>query len=182
VGHYCKLVRLVIISSPCPVHNPLYPLHHLQMAVCLESLGKNRKLLQCMFFICNAALSLMFMFRRSHLPEVIKTKNWEHRMEKEKKARAIKMLQAELKDEKQADMQRRREITRERKRAADERRRVEEEKTKVLVFSSILSSFIHGHLAGCSESSTAPPQNGSNEESPPLIFLHCSQFVSEDVE
>lgn len=55
-------------------------------------------------------------------------------MEKEKKVRAIKMLQAELKEEKLAEIQRRREVTRERKRAAEERKRVEEEKAKVLFF------------------------------------------------
>ncbi|KAJ2919275.1 hypothetical protein MD484_g1137, partial [Candolleomyces efflorescens] len=43
---------------------------------------------------------------RSQLPEGLKTKRWEDRMEKTKKQQAIKKLQAELKDEKQAEFQR----------------------------------------------------------------------------
>lgn len=43
---------------------------------------------------------------RSHIPEGVKTKNWEDRMEKTKKAQAIKMLQTELKEEKQAEITR----------------------------------------------------------------------------
>ena len=44
--------------------------------------------------------------RRSHLPEGVKTKKWEDRMEKGKKEQAIKKLQVELKDEKRAEIQR----------------------------------------------------------------------------
>ncbi len=137
-----------------------------------------------MFFISNSALSLMFMFRRSHLPEVIKTKNWEHRMEKEKKARAIKMLQAELKEEKQADIQRRREITRERKRAAEERRRVEEEKTKVLVFSSILPPFHSwpfSWVLGKQQGSAAKWAERRKSTIDVFHSIHHSQFVSEEM-
>ncbi|KAJ2932749.1 hypothetical protein H1R20_g4330, partial [Candolleomyces eurysporus] len=86
---------------------------------------------------------------RSQLPEGVKTKRWEDRMEKTKKQQAIKKLQTELKDEKQADFQRhvsqlhccfldlirlslhvtrRRQITLERKKAAEEKRRIEEAK------------------------------------------------------
>lgn len=43
---------------------------------------------------------------RSHLPDGLKTKKWEDRMEKTKKAQAIKKLQTELKDEKLAEIQR----------------------------------------------------------------------------
>ncbi|KAF9527826.1 hypothetical protein CPB83DRAFT_855682 [Crepidotus variabilis] len=68
---------------------------------------------------------------RSHLQPGLKTTKWDDRMEKEKKARAIKMLQAELKDEKEAEMKRRREVTKERKQAAEERRRLEEDKAKM---------------------------------------------------
>ncbi|KAF5355807.1 hypothetical protein D9756_004081 [Leucocoprinus leucothites] len=68
---------------------------------------------------------------RSHLPAGVKTKNWEDRMEKTKKAQAIKKLQQELKDEKQAELQRRREATLERKKAAEEKRRLEEAKAKM---------------------------------------------------
>ncbi|KAJ3491074.1 hypothetical protein NLI96_g1006 [Meripilus lineatus] len=67
---------------------------------------------------------------RSNLPQGVKTK-WDERMEKTKKAKAIKLLQTELKEEKQAEKQRRREITLERKKAAEERRRLEEEKAKM---------------------------------------------------
>ncbi|KAJ6621596.1 hypothetical protein B0H10DRAFT_2016573 [Mycena sp. CBHHK59/15] len=68
---------------------------------------------------------------RSHLQDGVKTKSWEDRMEKTKKAQAIKKLQAELKDEKQAEATRRREITKARKHAAEERRRLEEDKLKM---------------------------------------------------
>jgi hypothetical protein len=52
-------------------------------------------------------------------------------MQKTERARATKKLQAELKDEKQSEIQRRRQITKERKQAAAERQRIEEEKAKV---------------------------------------------------
>ncbi|EIW63884.1 uncharacterized protein TRAVEDRAFT_41309 [Trametes versicolor FP-101664 SS1] len=68
---------------------------------------------------------------RSHLPEGVKTKKWEERMEKTKKEQAIKKLQSELKQEKVDDLKRRREITTERKKAAEERKRLEEAKEKV---------------------------------------------------
>jgi rRNA-processing protein CGR1 len=45
--------------------------------------------------------------------------------------KAIKKLQTELKEEKQAEITRRREITRERKEAVQERLRLEEDKAKV---------------------------------------------------
>ncbi|KAJ3548327.1 hypothetical protein NMY22_g1308 [Coprinellus aureogranulatus] len=65
---------------------------------------------------------------RSHLPRGVKTKSWEDRMEKTQKEQAIKKLQAELKEEKQAEIQRRKEITLERKKIAEEKRRIEEAK------------------------------------------------------
>ncbi|KAH9898088.1 Cgr1 family-domain-containing protein [Cubamyces lactineus] len=68
---------------------------------------------------------------RSHLPDGVKTKKWEDRMEKTKKEQAIKKLQAELKQEKQDEIKRRREITLERKKAAEERQRLEEAKAKM---------------------------------------------------
>ncbi|CAL1695342.1 unnamed protein product [Somion occarium] len=67
---------------------------------------------------------------RSFLPEGVKSK-WEERMEKTKKEKAIKALQTELKEEKQAEIKRRKEITLERKKAAEERRRLEEDKAKM---------------------------------------------------
>ncbi|KAI0721332.1 hypothetical protein C8T65DRAFT_631352 [Cerioporus squamosus] len=69
--------------------------------------------------------------RRSLLPDGLKTKKWEDRMEKTKKEQAIKKLQAELKEEKASEIQRRKEITMERKKAAEERRRLEEDKAKM---------------------------------------------------
>ncbi|KAI8980700.1 hypothetical protein BD414DRAFT_383650, partial [Trametes punicea] len=68
---------------------------------------------------------------RSHLPDGVKTKKWEERMEKTKKEQAIKKLQQELKQEKADEIKRRREITLERRKALEERRRVEEAKAKV---------------------------------------------------
>ncbi|RDB29411.1 rRNA-processing protein CGR1 [Hypsizygus marmoreus] len=68
---------------------------------------------------------------RSQLPPGVKTKSWEDRMFKTQKALAIKKLQTELKEEKQAEIQRRREVTMERKKAAEERQRLEEAKAKM---------------------------------------------------
>lgn len=52
-------------------------------------------------------------------------------MEKTKREAAVKKLERELKEEKKADIIRRREITQERKKAAEERQRLEEDKAKV---------------------------------------------------
>ncbi|TFK77228.1 hypothetical protein BDN72DRAFT_33568 [Pluteus cervinus] len=84
---------------------------------------------------------------RSFLPEGVKTKKWEDRMEKLKKEQAIQKLQTEMKEEKESEMRRfvpcsilpyssddyhsRREVTQERKKAAEERRRLEELQAKV---------------------------------------------------
>ncbi|KAK7468756.1 hypothetical protein VKT23_003258 [Stygiomarasmius scandens] len=68
---------------------------------------------------------------RSHLPNGVKTKSWAARMEQTKKTLAIKKLEQELKDEKQAEINRRLEITRERRKAAEERQRLEQEKAKM---------------------------------------------------
>ncbi|KAF5311854.1 hypothetical protein D9619_003137 [Psilocybe cf. subviscida] len=68
---------------------------------------------------------------RSHLPEGVKTKKWEDRMAQTQKKLAIKKLQDELKEEKQAELQRRREITKERKQMAEEKRRLEEAKAQM---------------------------------------------------
>ncbi|KAF9076146.1 hypothetical protein BDP27DRAFT_884675 [Rhodocollybia butyracea] len=40
---------------------------------------------------------------RSHLPDGVKTRNWEARMEQTKKSLAIKKLEKEMKDEKAAE-------------------------------------------------------------------------------
>ncbi|KAM6498418.1 Cgr1 [Amanita muscaria] len=68
---------------------------------------------------------------RSQMSRGLKTKNWDKRMEKTQKALAVKKLQDELKEEKETERRRRREVTMERKRAAEEKRRLEEEKTKM---------------------------------------------------
>ena len=72
-------------------------------------------------------------YRRSHLRPALKTASWEDRMRKTKERAAMKKLEAELKEEKQAEIRRRREITEERKKAAEERQRLEEDKAKVFV-------------------------------------------------
>jgi len=59
---------------------------------------------------------------RSHLQAGVKTKNWEDRMRKTQKALSIKKLQAELREEKQTELKRRREVTAERKKVADEKK------------------------------------------------------------
>lgn len=92
-----------------------------------------------------------FFRSRSHIPNGVKAKSWADRMEKTKKERAIKKLETEMKEEKQAEItrcvyrgpigspsnfkfySRRKEITKERKKAAEERRILEEEKAKVMM-------------------------------------------------
>ncbi|PPQ67042.1 hypothetical protein CVT26_009939 [Gymnopilus dilepis] len=69
--------------------------------------------------------------RRSQMPQGLRTKRWEDRMAKTQKAQAIKKLEVELKEEKQAELQRRREVTKERKLAAEEKRRLEEAKAQM---------------------------------------------------
>ncbi|KAI6104066.1 hypothetical protein EDD16DRAFT_1714798 [Pisolithus croceorrhizus] len=58
---------------------------------------------------------------------------WEERMEKNKRDKAIKKLENELKEERRAELQSvdGERITTERKKAAEERRRLEEEKAKM---------------------------------------------------
>ncbi|KIY66166.1 hypothetical protein CYLTODRAFT_378168 [Cylindrobasidium torrendii FP15055 ss-10] len=60
-----------------------------------------------------------------------KSKSFEDRMQKTKVAQAIKKVELELKEEKQAEITRRKEVTIERKKAAEDRRRLEEEKAKM---------------------------------------------------
>jgi Cgr1 family len=43
---------------------------------------------------------------RSYLPDGVKTRSWEDRMQKTTKDKAIKKLQTELREEKQADIKR----------------------------------------------------------------------------
>jgi rRNA-processing protein CGR1 len=65
------------------------------------------------------------------MPDGVKAKNWEDRMQKTERARAIRKLQDELKDEKQSEIQRRRQITKDRKQAAAEKKSIQDEKAKV---------------------------------------------------
>jgi rRNA-processing protein CGR1 len=65
------------------------------------------------------------------MPRGVKVTSWESRMNKTKKEQAIKKLQTELKEEKQAEIIRKRQITQERKKLAEERRRLEEDKARV---------------------------------------------------
>ncbi|KAF8516396.1 hypothetical protein JB92DRAFT_2910904 [Gautieria morchelliformis] len=69
--------------------------------------------------------------RRSHLPAGVKARTWEERMEKEKKEGAIKKLEQELKEEKNAEFTRRKDVTAQRKKAALERQQFEEMKAKM---------------------------------------------------
>jgi rRNA-processing protein CGR1 len=62
-------------------------------------------------------------------------------MDQTKKEQAIKKLQVELKEEKEAEILQRREITRERKKIMEERLRLEEDKAKVG------SVYTHAHCA-----------------------------------
>ncbi|OBZ78741.1 hypothetical protein A0H81_00873 [Grifola frondosa] len=92
---------------------------------------------------------------RSYIPEGLKTKKWEDRMEKTKKEQAIKKLQAELRDEKQAEITRRKEITLERKKAAEERQRLEEAKAKLTNIANV---------DGREKSGQVTPQSRSNQK------------------
>jgi len=69
--------------------------------------------------------------RRSHMQPALKSTSFDDRMAKTTKARAIKKLQVELKEEKQAEIQRRREVIQERRKAAEERKRAEELKAQL---------------------------------------------------
>lgn len=146
---------------------------------------------QTLYFVCN--------FRRSHMPEGVKSKSWQERMEKTQKEKAIKKLQAELKEEKQAEItrsveplqkrtlfsyicstcRRRREITLERKKAAEERRRLEEDKAKVRpntldYFRQYKESF---HIDGCTEGRETTSEGGENQEDQPLISLTLFAYL-----
>jgi hypothetical protein len=50
--------------------------------------------------------SLTSLCSRSYLPDGVKTRNWEDRMQKTTKDKAIKKLQTELREEKQAEIKR----------------------------------------------------------------------------
>ncbi|KAG6851222.1 hypothetical protein H0H93_015232 [Arthromyces matolae] len=83
------------------------------------------------FYPYSKRLQQLTLLRRSQLPQGVKSKSWDHRMQKTQKALAVKKLETELKEEKQAEIQRRRQITQERKKAIEERQRLEEDKAKM---------------------------------------------------
>ena len=75
--------------------------------------------------------------RRSHLTAGLKSKSFADRMQKTQRAQAVKKLETELKDEKANELKRRREITLERKKAAEEKQRIEADKAKVRSLASL---------------------------------------------
>ncbi|EGO05167.1 hypothetical protein SERLA73DRAFT_174130, partial [Serpula lacrymans var. lacrymans S7.3] len=91
-----------------------------------------------------------------------KAKSWQDRMEKTKKEHAIKKLETELKDEKKADIKRRRDITLARRNAAEERLRLEEEKAK----------------DGCKKSRQAETESRKDKEDKRLI--HSLSRITAD--
>lgn len=69
--------------------------------------------------------------KRTHLSEGLKTKSWDERMRKKTEAAAVKKLERELKEERQAEIQARVEKIRERRKAKEERERLEFMKAKM---------------------------------------------------
>lgn len=81
------------------------------MVVYLENRGKpvNQRPCACISTLNSPSTLTISCFSnvsRSHMPEGVKTKTWEDRMEKTKKETAVKKWQAELKEEKQAEIAR----------------------------------------------------------------------------
>ena len=68
--------------------------------------GSTTKLPQRAYCIPLYCLQPTFHVSRSHLRPALKSKSFDDRMEKATKTQAIKKLQAELKEEKQAEIQR----------------------------------------------------------------------------
>ena len=133
------IVRLTYHVDPCI---------HIKRS-CLGQAMERTKETNCVMVLLSAIPLLTHRPSRSHLQAGVKTKNWEDRMKKTQKALSIKKLQAELREEKQAELKRlvttyslsacfltfsssrRREVTAERKKAAEEKRRLEEAKAQV---------------------------------------------------
>ncbi|KZW02562.1 hypothetical protein EXIGLDRAFT_759691 [Exidia glandulosa HHB12029] len=65
---------------------------------------------------------------RSHLPDGLRTRSFQERMERTKRERATKKLAQELQDETAQEKARKRAVTQERKKAAAERARLEQAK------------------------------------------------------
>ena len=79
------------------------------MAESRENPGSPKKQLQRTSYV-SPPFYLLYLpllhFSRSHLPPALKSRSFSDRMERTSKALAIKKLQAELKEEKQAEIQR----------------------------------------------------------------------------
>lgn len=92
------------------------------------------------------------------IPASTRSKDFDTRMQLTSKNKAIKKLQTELREEKQAELDRRREITKERRKAAEERRRLEEDKAKVS--NSCISPNSHSpHTDGRTKGYTVETEN-----------------------
>jgi hypothetical protein len=77
------------------------------MAESQENRGKIGKRLQCACYIPSRVDDSHSPFSsRSHLQPALKSRGFHDRMEKASKAQAIKKLQAELKEEKETEIQR----------------------------------------------------------------------------
>lgn len=77
------------------------------MADSHESLGSIKRALQRAWYIpVFESLTSNPIISRSHLQPALKSKGFDDRMEKASKAQAIKKLQAELKEEKEAELRR----------------------------------------------------------------------------
>lgn len=131
---------------------------------------------------------------RSNLPDGVKTKSWEERMKKTQKALAIKKLETELKDEKQAEFQRyspslspslvadivhrRKAITLERKQHAEEKRRLEEAKAQVRTLPRPCLAHSHSsrRLDGRPQGCASPQKGWPYKENQPLILLFFYQY------
>lgn len=84
------------------------PLARPRMVAHLENLGNYRNQLRCTshFHLLAVKSEYLFVTSRSYMPEGVRSKSWQDRMEKTKKAAAIKKLQTELKEEKKAEFMR----------------------------------------------------------------------------
>jgi hypothetical protein len=116
----------------------------------------------------------------------VKTTSWAERREKDTKAAAVRKLEQELKDEKQAEiarygclpsssvhtpiLSRRKEITLERRRAAEERRSADELKAKVRTTHNTLQR-AHVSAGGRKKGRPSEEEGRPDKENPPLGFL-----------
>lgn len=98
---------LVHFASRHPWTTARFQLRVHRMADSLENLGSPKNPLQRTSYISTRRFHIQSShFSRSHLQPALKSKSFNDRMVKTTKALAIKKLQAELKEEKQAEIQR----------------------------------------------------------------------------